>query len=168
MHLSSWTLITRCYSHQARPYIPAAVVSIVILGQGIPSPHLPQCRCTSRHAMVEYIPTRLEWYLLFPNFHPLYGSDIRCFEILRLWCVLPLTWVIPTGVARKLTCHQHRSEGVGSYSHSAALWGQQWKHTCVCFKSDNMAAVEIIKKRTAKDTLLMHLLRCMVQFSVPS
>ena len=54
----------------------------------------PQCRCTSRHAMVEYIPARLEWYLLFPNFHPLYGSDIRCVEILRLWCILPLTWVV--------------------------------------------------------------------------
>lgn len=48
---------------------------------------------------------------------------------------------------------------------AAALWGHQWKRSCVCFKSDNMAVVEIMKSRTARDPLLMHLLRCLVFYA---
>ena len=48
---------------------------------------------------------------------------------------------------------------------AAALWGHHWKHSCVCFNSDNMAVVGIIRSRTAKDPLLMHLVRCLVFYA---
>lgn len=48
---------------------------------------------------------------------------------------------------------------------AAAVWGHQWGRSCVCFKSDNMSVVSILTSRTAKDTLLMHLLRCLVFYA---
>ena len=46
---------------------------------------------------------------------------------------------------------------------AAALWGHQWKYKCICFRSDNMAVVDILKSRTSGDQLLMHLL-CFLVF----
>ena len=46
-----------------------------------------------------------------------------------------------------------------------ALWGRQWKRSCVCFRSDNMAVVSVLTTRTARDPLLMHLLRCLVFYA---
>lgn len=40
-----------------------------------------------------------------------------------------------------------------------AVWGPQWSHQIVKVLCDNMAVVEILKKRTSKDPLIMHLLR---------
>ena len=48
---------------------------------------------------------------------------------------------------------------------AAALWGGLWKRTCVCFKCDNMAVVDILTSHTSKDQLLMHLLRCLVFYA---
>ena len=48
---------------------------------------------------------------------------------------------------------------------AAALWGNQWKSKCICFRSDNMAVVDILKSRTSRDQLLMHLLRCLVFYA---
>jgi len=48
---------------------------------------------------------------------------------------------------------------------AANLWGHQWKCSAVCFRSDNMAVVEVLKSRTSKDPLLMHLLRCLVFYA---
>lgn len=48
---------------------------------------------------------------------------------------------------------------------AAALWGREWKRSCICFRSDNMAVVSILKSRTSKDQLLMHLLRCLVFYA---
>ena len=44
---------------------------------------------------------------------------------------------------------------------AAALWGDKWAGQCVCFNSDNMAVVDLLRSRTTKDTLVMHLLRCL-------
>ena len=48
---------------------------------------------------------------------------------------------------------------------AAALWGDKWRRSCVCFKCDNVAVVEILRSRTARDPLLMHLLRCVVFYA---
>lgn len=48
---------------------------------------------------------------------------------------------------------------------AAALWGHHWKRTCVCFRSDNMAVVDVLRSRTSRDRLLMHLLRCLVFYA---
>ena len=45
---------------------------------------------------------------------------------------------------------------------AASLWGPGWHRQCVCFQSDNMAVVQILRSRTSRDPLLMHLLRCLV------
>ena len=37
---------------------------------------------------------------------------------------------------------------------AAALWGHRWRRTCVCFVSDNMAVVDILRSRTSKDCIL--------------
>ena len=43
---------------------------------------------------------------------------------------------------------------------AAALWGSAWTGSCVCFRSDNMAVVDMLKTRTS-----MHLLRCLVFYA---
>ena len=43
---------------------------------------------------------------------------------------------------------------------AAAVWGRLWAGKHICFHSDNMAVVAIFNSRTAKDPILMHLLRC--------
>ena len=43
---------------------------------------------------------------------------------------------------------------------AAATWGQHWKISHVLFRSDNMAIVEIVRKRTSADPHVMHLLWC--------
>ena len=48
---------------------------------------------------------------------------------------------------------------------AAALWGRHWKQSCICFRSDNQAVVDILRSRTSKDQLLMHLLRCLVFYA---
>ena len=40
-------------------------------------------------------------------------------------------------------------------------WGHDWQIRHVRFRSDNMAVVEILKSKTSKDRLIMHLLRCL-------
>lgn len=44
---------------------------------------------------------------------------------------------------------------------AAALWGYKWKRSRICFKTDNMAVVAVLRNRTSRDHLLMHLLRCL-------
>ena len=48
---------------------------------------------------------------------------------------------------------------------AAAIWGSQWKGQGVCFHSDNMAVVAVIKKNSSHDPSLMHLLRCLCFFA---
>ena len=47
---------------------------------------------------------------------------------------------------------------------AAAIWGRYWSGRHVCFHSDNMAVVAVLKSRTAKTPHLMHLLRCFLFF----
>ena len=42
-----------------------------------------------------------------------------------------------------------------------ALWGAQWQATTVLVRSDNAAVVAALSSGSAKDALLMHLLRCL-------
>ena len=48
---------------------------------------------------------------------------------------------------------------------AAAIWGHSWDGLHICFHSDNMAVVDILRKRSSKDPLIMHLLRCFCFFS---
>ena len=47
---------------------------------------------------------------------------------------------------------------------SAAIWGHTWHKQKIVFKSDNMAVVIALNKRSAKDPRLAHLLRCLFFF----
>jgi len=44
---------------------------------------------------------------------------------------------------------------------AAAVWGHTWQRQRICFRTDNMAVVELLKSRTSRDSLLMHLLHCL-------
>ncbi len=44
---------------------------------------------------------------------------------------------------------------------AAAVWGQDWSGQRVLCKCDNTAVVIVINSGTAKDPLLMHLMRCL-------
>ena len=48
---------------------------------------------------------------------------------------------------------------------AAALWGPMWQQKCVRFRSDNMAVVQVLRSRTSKDSLIMHLLRCLAFYA---
>ena len=43
----------------------------------------------------------------------------------------------------------------------AAIWGHRWSKQLVRFASDNMAVVQILTKRSARDPVVSHLLRCL-------
>ena len=44
---------------------------------------------------------------------------------------------------------------------SVAVWGCQWAGQQVLIRSDNMPVVQALTTRSARDPLLMHLLRCL-------
>ena len=48
---------------------------------------------------------------------------------------------------------------------AAAVWGHSWSKTLVQFRSDNMAVVEILRRRSARNPLTHHLLRCFYFYS---
>lgn len=48
---------------------------------------------------------------------------------------------------------------------AAALWGHQWSRKCICFRSDNMAVVDLLRSCSSQEALLMHLLRCLTFYS---
>lgn len=48
---------------------------------------------------------------------------------------------------------------------AAAVWGPHWQKARVLFRSDNMAVVELLRKRTSADPLIMHLLRCFIFYA---
>ena len=48
---------------------------------------------------------------------------------------------------------------------SVAIWGQQWAKQQVRVRSDNLAVVHALSAGTARDPLLMHLLRCLHFFT---
>lgn len=48
---------------------------------------------------------------------------------------------------------------------ASALWGHTWRGKHVCFRTGNMAVVDILCSRTSRDPLLMHLVRCLVFYA---
>lgn len=48
---------------------------------------------------------------------------------------------------------------------SCAVWGSQLVHSAVLFQCDNTGVVAAVQKGTAKDDLVMHLLRCLWLFT---
>ena len=44
---------------------------------------------------------------------------------------------------------------------AAAMWDPAWSRRCICFRTNNMAVVDVLQSRTSCDPLLIHLLRCM-------
>ena len=47
---------------------------------------------------------------------------------------------------------------------SAAKWGQSWSNLLICFTCDNLAVVQALTKRTLREPLVLHLLRCLFFF----
>jgi len=48
---------------------------------------------------------------------------------------------------------------------SMAIWGRQWAECQILVRSDNMAVVQALTLGTARDPLLMHMLRCLHFFT---
>ena len=44
---------------------------------------------------------------------------------------------------------------------AAATWGQTWHRCNVFFHCDNAAVVAVIQRKSTRDALLLHLLRCL-------
>ncbi len=44
---------------------------------------------------------------------------------------------------------------------AAALWGRSWARCHICFHTDNMAVVDILRKGSARDPLAHHMVRCL-------
>ena len=47
---------------------------------------------------------------------------------------------------------------------ACAVWGHQWPGCSICILCDNAAVVAILRAGTSKDTLVMHLMRCLSFF----
>jgi len=48
---------------------------------------------------------------------------------------------------------------------AAAVWGPQRTRKCVCFRSDNMAVVDLLKSCTSQDQLLTHMLHYLALYA---
>lgn len=48
---------------------------------------------------------------------------------------------------------------------AAATWGREWSGQCICFRSDNIAVVSVLRTGRARDPTLMHLLCCVHFYS---
>ena len=48
---------------------------------------------------------------------------------------------------------------------AAALWCHEWNQSCVHFRCDNMAVVDLLRSRTSNEQLLMHLHCCLVFYA---
>ena len=48
---------------------------------------------------------------------------------------------------------------------AAALWCHEWIQSCVRFRCDNMPVVDLLRSRTSKEQLVMHLLCCLVFYA---
>ena len=110
--------------------------------------------------MVEVLPAGLEWVILLPTPHSLYqvysdaSGNFGCGAFTRdlgwfqnKW---PESWE-ETDIA---------SKELVPVVVVAGIRGKHWSGKDVCFHSDNTAVVAIVNSRTAKASLLMHLLRC--------
>ena len=48
---------------------------------------------------------------------------------------------------------------------AAALWGKFWSGSHICFHSDNMGVIGVLKSGSARSAIQMHLLRCFAFFA---
>ena len=73
--------------------------------------------------------------------------------------------MVPGQVATVLDRPPHCSKRNGASGNSIGNLGGQWKSSTELAMSDNMAVVCALSSGTARDPLLMHLLRCLHFFS---
>ena len=112
--------------------------------------------------MVAGLSARLEWQIIFPSHFTLFSDasgTFGCWAFTSTYSWLQVCWpdnwqsvhitvkeLIPIVVA-------------------AALWGSHWSCTWICFRCDNMAVVELLKRHTSQDHVLMHLLHCLAIYA---
>ena len=48
---------------------------------------------------------------------------------------------------------------------AAAVWGPHWSQQHICFHSDNSAVVALLQSLTSRDSLILHLIRCLSFFA---
>ena len=108
--------------------------------------------------MVGRIPAVMERYTLLPSCPADGDNYLRHLGLVGLWGIHchPL---VSSSVATCMAAEKHRLQR--NVLLAAAIWGQTWRGTRVCFRSDNMAVVSVLRSGAAKDSILMHLLRCL-------
>ena len=47
---------------------------------------------------------------------------------------------------------------------AVAMWGNLWRNSHVLIRCDNLAVVMVLRTRTCKDAVMMHLLRLILTF----
>ena len=111
-------------------------------------------RLFSNHGMVIgnmfYLPARAPTVQIISDASGSFGSGAILGSVQWLQVSWPRTWSSIDIVAKELF----------PIVVAAAVWGRAWYKALVEFHSDNMAVVEIIRKRSARDPRTHHLLRC--------
>ena len=161
----SWPLVTCSCSYIAGPHIPEAAVSTAVGGQVTTLLCSPQCWCRADLLWwnvflqdcngTSFFPTSVPAMEVISDASGTYGCG--AFSLPHGWFQLewPEIWLPVHITAKELL----------PIVIAAALRGHQWKCKCICFRSDNMAVVDILKSRTSRDQLLMHLLRFLVFYA---
>ena len=49
---------------------------------------------------------------------------------------------------------------------AAALWGRIWYKSLICFHTDNIAVVAILRNRTGSSPIVLHLLQCLYFYTL--
>lgn len=113
--------------------------------------------------MVGNISASMEWLVNSPSprANPLW--NLRCIWLMGMWSTVRVWRVLSTPMARVMGCSQHRSERAGPSGHGHGSLGLHLGP--VHSLGDNMVVVHALSTGTAKDTLLMHQLRCLHFFT---
>ncbi len=114
--------------------------------------------------MAGAVPPKLEWHRVLPPPGPNGSRSVRC---VRFWgcgayCLpewFQLQW------PSMWFSHHIAAKELLPILLGAALWGPTWSGQRVLCKCDNMAVVTVINKGTARDLILMHLIRCLFFYS---
>ena len=115
-----------------------------------------------RCSMVVNLCSTVEWSLPVPGPRSRPVSHIGCFGFMGVWSIhynkppmVPLQWP-PSWSTIDIAVKDLIPVFV-----SAVLWGCEWAGSLVLFRSDNQAVVACLSSRSAHDTHLSHLLRCL-------
>ena len=104
------------------------------------------------------LPPSIEWPFTSWIVSHCYMWRIRS---MGLWCSDRLQRVLSSAMARLMGSNKYSVKEMVPVVIALAEWGRSWTESTVAVRSDSMVVVHALTAGSAKDPILMHLLRCL-------